>query len=226
MPDEKDLSNRQDPIKSTRIDTADLKNGTEKTRVSGGALKNLLSGRSSSSTLDEDIHVLCDCSGSMSGVRIHQLKSCVEMFMLNRPDLNFIGFADRVFQVEASSQITCQGGTSIWAALSHSYSKMVKRIILLTDGQPTDKYEKEILSLVQESYTNIPIDTVGIGGSKGAFGFNREFLIRLSEITGGKFCEIADVDLDQLLPMMEQLLKLEHKPKPPSGDSGGGVIAL
>lgn len=66
------------------------------------------------------------------------------------------------------------------------------RFILLSDGVPTDSSPMSILALATDN-NSIPIDTVGIGAGRVFSAYNREFLVKLSEITGGQFCEANSV---------------------------------
>jgi len=66
------------------------------------------------------------------------------------------------------------------------------RIILISDGEPTDASKEMILELSKIN-SSIPIDTVGIGDNKMLYGYDPVFLRELSRITGGIFCEAHSI---------------------------------
>jgi len=88
-----------------------------------------------------------------------------------------------------------EGNTDLVAGLQLSWewirhNTKQARIIVLTDGEPTDAPKNAILEMVSQ-HSNIPIDTIGIG--KGGFGYDPIFLAELSRITGGIFAEAGSV---------------------------------
>ncbi len=88
----------------------------------------------------------------------------------------------------------CMGSTPILGALrlAWGYSKESPcRIVLLSDGVPTDASPNEILEETSK-HANIPIDTIGLG-SRTHPDYDPEFLKVLSEITGGRFYEAGTV---------------------------------
>ena len=66
------------------------------------------------------------------------------------------------------------------------------RFIMLTDGQANDMPKEQILEKARDN-AGIPIDCVGIG--HGTFDYDKEFLEKLSSITGGVFYEVDTVKL-------------------------------
>jgi len=69
------------------------------------------------------------------------------------------------------------------------------RFVLLSDGCANDRQPFEILSDVKFNHTDIPIDTVGIGTDTGYASYDRDFLMKLSELTGGKFYEVKNAKM-------------------------------
>ena len=99
-----------------------------------------------------------------------------------------------------------QGNTPMWKALSMAYDWIERRakrarIIVITDGQPTDASPGEIL---EKANRGIPVDSifVGTGDEASAPLFFREelavigerFLKKLSELTGGCFSRVTEVE--------------------------------
>ena len=90
------------------------------------------------------------------------------------------------------------GGTAMLGGLKMAWEWIHKnnkgaRIILISDGEPTDAGKQAILETVSIN-NNIPIDTVGIGDAKTMYsGYDLQFLRELSRITGGIFCEAHSV---------------------------------
>ena len=103
--------------------------------------------------------------------------------------------------------------TPILAALEKAWSfvscnKVQSRIILLSDGCPTDCTDDTLLVTVGD-HKNIPIDTIGIGNSRGSY--NESLLRSLSNITGGVFCKADSIKLlestiEKLSPAKRKLI--------------------
>lgn len=218
MTEKKDII--QNPDGSVRINSSALKTK----RFNTATMKSFVQKAQRSS---KSIYILCDCSDSMSGTRIQQLRDVVKQ-LIGRPGLSFIRFSNKVERVENPAQVTTFGGTRMWSALDFAYTERADRILLMTDGEPTDKDKQQILDIVQASHPTIPIDTIGIhGGRSASWGYDPEFLRKLSEITGGTFREVEDARIDELLQTTEEILQIEHKKSgtlPPG--SGGGAIQL
>jgi len=115
-------------------------------------------------------------------------------------------------QLLTTLQPMCEGGTSmlkalrtVWQYLGINANKA--RIILLTDGFPTDSSTEGILDASRD-HKSIPIDTVGIGGMAGG-AYDEKFLIALSELTGGIFSKGHSVN--ELAKVMLELAP-ENRP--------------
>lgn len=184
--------------------------------------------------LDKVLLVLLDCSGSMSESMMVGSKMSVAWKVLNNDLMpNMAGWAygiltfsgyDSSWSVYPTVQTTALvkmiepytgGGTSLFSALNKSWLWLRQfakeaRIILLTDGCPTDMTESEILNHAQEHNT-VPIDTVGIG--VGGYSYNPEFLKRLSEITGGLFTEASTAKI-----LATKILELAPTNRPMLGE--------
>lgn len=100
------------------------------------------------------------------------------------------------------------------AAWTHIESKSEQaRIILITDGCPTDSEPVEILRDVQK-HSNIPIDCVGIGQPDYS-NYDPGFLQLVSSTTNGMFVEAHDAK--KLLRVIKELSPAE---RPMLGSAG------
>lgn len=82
------------------------------------------------------------------------------------------------------------------------------RFILLTDGMPNDATTQDI---IDESGTDIPIDTIGIGKGLDDYSYDPDFLRELSRKTGGIFVEVSSTKMltdtiEKLSPAKRPLL--------------------
>lgn len=96
------------------------------------------------------------------------------------------------------------GATSLGLGLRTAWSYIKEnavgsRIILLTDGEPTDMPKSQIV-VMAENNCSIPIDTVAIGEGTN---YDPAFLRQLSKVTGGIFCEATTVN--KLLDIITKL---------------------
>lgn len=162
------------------------------------------------------IMILADISGSMGGEKMDSLKKSLTQVW--RPGLSCIAFESELWELDSQDDIhtlSNTGSTHMATALEETWSRNVKHILLLTDGQPTDADESEILELAK-SHAGVPIDTVGIGTRDG-YGYNPNFLRELSRITGGKYNACNE---PMSLPnVVEDLLFLAEK----AGQEGGAI---
>lgn len=88
------------------------------------------------------------------------------------------------------------GSTSLGQALIMTWdyisnNAVSSRIILLTDGEPTDMTKPNILEMTKGN-SSIPIDTVAIGQGEN---YDPVFLRELSRITGGIFSEAGSAEV-------------------------------
>mgnify|MGYP001187607784 CR=1 FL=1 len=211
MTDKKDIT--KSPENNVRISSSIIKGQRLDSSTVKFFNKNL-----SYNSQGNNIYVLCDTSRSMRGNRIARLKETVEK-LFNRPNLSFVEFGvDPIRRIESAKNITTQANTLMWAGLNFCYKNLANRIVLLTDGCPTDARAEQILERVSTSFTHIPIDTIGIGGDEKSWGYDADFLRTLAQITGGTFCEVKDFELNKLLATTEKLLQIGYTNK--------GVITL
>jgi len=193
-------------------------------RKTGDILKH--GGARGQDKLDEVLLVLVDTSFSMTesmGMTSKMLAAWNALQKHIAPNMmgwaygviTFQGFGEvdwKVYPCKDTNALTTtmhpipMGGTPIGAALKFAWDWLRSnakqaRIILISDGCPTDMEDDEILGMALER-KSIPIDTVGVG-ARGNVEYNPEFLRRLSELTGGVFCEVSTVRtlLDTILQL-------------------------
>ena len=91
------------------------------------------------------------------------------------------------------------------------------RIILITDGEPTDLSPTEILNQVDQG---IPVDSIFVASQYEPLFGGRRFLEELSALTGGVFAEVSDVS-----SLASSIKALSPAERPvlgaPKGGSGG-----
>lgn len=172
----------------------------------------------------EDI-LLYDQSGSMGGEKMDMGKEAVLHLMSRRPSLRCFLFGSSVNEVtiEDVEYAQAQGSTHMYEALCKAWEAHPDKIVLATDGEPTDASKSEIIREAAE-HEGIPICTLGIGTGDG--DFDEEFLQELARVTGGTYDRVG-ANLDSLLQLelkIESLL--EYKPRGKSPAPGGGVIEL
>ncbi len=203
-----------------------LKKGSSTLEV----LERLKSKEISQNVTDKLLIVLLDCSDSMRDNMgsSSKIKTAWKVFQTNlAPNLSnwkygILTFSNLVkwyiFTGSTPDTITKwnmpePGGlTSLGEALIVAWKHIADhyagaRIILLTDGEPTDMPKSSILNMAT-LHSTIPIDTVAVGKD---IDYDPVFLKKLSEITGGVFCEansannLADI-ITRLSPVQRPLL--------------------
>lgn len=106
------------------------------------------------------------------------------------------------------------GGTPILDSLVTAWERTKRakraRIILMSDGLPTDASPETILEAVHQN-SSIVIDTVGVGTALLS-GYDPQFLQRIAEITNGCFVEAKSMTaltnrLKELSPVMRPMLE-------------------
>jgi len=166
--------------------------------------------------VDKVILILLDSSGSMSGMVETVPKNTVAWKALQQeltPNLSgwnhgLISFGRSVgFLIppttDTSALVSCDkphasGGTPMLRALTIAWDWIgahanQARLVLLSDGCPTDASTESILSFAKD-HASIPIDTVGIG-SVDSYSYDEAFLKELSRITGGMFCRAHSIKM-------------------------------
>ena len=165
---------------------------------------------------DKVLIVLLDCSGSMFDIynsgktKLDAVWNALQNELSPRMagwGYGIILFSDtaewavqptvNINKLKIMTQPRIRGGTSIKLGLASCWDwikqyKANSRIILMSDGVPTDAPPDLILALAEQNKT-IPIDTVGVGNHTVPGSYDPLFLQTLSRITGGIYCEIATV---------------------------------
>jgi hypothetical protein len=111
------------------------------------------------------------------------------------PLTRIVGFSGRgvdSFSRDTLYKMLASGGTPLLKALQFAHQQSPKRVILISDGQPTDASVIDIVKWVV-NFVSFPIDTVATDDA------DDDFLRCLSEHTGGEFKRI-----DDLSGMLEQ----------------------
>lgn len=167
------------------------------------------------------IALALDCSGSMSGSKMTNLKQAVNNFVdkCNAADtaigIQTFGLDDeQTYPLTTSYMLVkitidtleAKGNTPLYKALTRIYEDMgITRAVLVSDGCPTDSFGEGIVEQYKQSY--IPIDCVHIGDSGGG----EDVLKRIAEMTGGIYIKFTNVQalsngLSYLTPNKRALL--------------------
>lgn len=160
--------------------------------------------------------LLVDTSGSMRGEKLDATKEALTGFVDS--DGRVFEFNTGVYEVpnlQYLMETYARGSTYMYEALHVAYITGADKIIMITDGQPTDASKDSILRLAEEK--KVPIHCVALPGS-----VDREFLEELCRVSGGgSFQEVHNMKFlsNTLAGMIEY--KEEKKDK-----KDEGVIAL
>lgn len=90
-----------------------------------------------------------------------------------------------------------QGGTPLLPALHQAWDWLKRRalrgrIIVISDGMPNQGGgPDEVLN--EAPNHGVPIDCIGVGKGESFFSYDPTFLRRLTELTGGCFTEVSEV---------------------------------
>lgn len=206
----------------------------------GQTTKDLLQGLREQEKVDKALLVLLDTSGSMNDAlemdrkidaawQVFRSQLMPNMAMWNH---GIVGFNNEAYWISYPMQTTqlatqapyATGSTSMGQALHFAWiwikgHAKEARIVLLSDGMPTDISKANILDMAREN-SGIPIDTVGIGD--GTFTYDPIFLQELSRITGGMFQGVSSVaqlidTVKKLSPQERPLLGTVHKKEASNG---------
>ena len=160
-----------------------------------------------------NICLAIDCSGSMQGEKIARAKESAIILARSLSPNDLISIVTFEYKVKvllaptpASEQdkienvissITVGSATSLYGglqkandlALKNSKSGRITRIVLMTDGIPTDKenpkdYEKLCKEIRKDGIT---VNPIGIGDD-----YNDELLLRISDSGGGEWMHVTD----------------------------------
>jgi len=112
---------------------------------------------------------------------------------------------------EDVAALRCGGGTPMYRALKKAFdildqsARGLGRIVLLSDGEPTDGGKDTILHYVKNicEETGFVVDTVGIGDANTGYTYDKTFMEMLAKNGGGEFyeCDEADALAARLLEM-------------------------
>ena len=204
-------------------ETLDKLNGLKQVK----STNDLLQGLKQQERLDKALIVMLDLSSSMSDRMDMTTKIDIAWRVFHNqlmPNMagwayGILGFSDIERWLASPSRSTqlsnqvpyANGSTSMGRALEFAW-RWIKdnvsqcRIVLLSDGMPTDMSTETILNLARDN-ASIPIDTVGIGS--GDWGYDPEFLRMLSEITGGVFSQAGSV-----AQLVDTVMRLSPEARP------------
>jgi Ca-activated chloride channel family protein len=104
---------------------------------------------------------------------------------------------------KAVDRLHVMGGTNLWAGIEDSLKhvqaldlppKFLKRVIMFTDGQPTEGVtnQDQILSLMGQNRGSVTVSSFGYGG--GAYGCDQEFLTKLAGEGQGNYAYVQHPD--------------------------------
>lgn len=206
-----------DNDKSNKL-TVPVKLGTSNAPAFG--LKSKLSeARAQGTTLDntanakEKIIIVADDSGSMDGEPMQQQKKAIEAFLgvcnpldtavgiipMNRERINLTMIHPLLLSKVASWPLHGGDGTPMFKSLENALSQQPTRVVLISDGQPSDgsakrssdfNYEKSSEDfanpiLVKYKAAKIKVDTVFVGVQTD---YNGQAEMRaIAELTGGMY---------------------------------------
>jgi len=160
-----------------------------------------------------NICLAIDCSGSMQGEKIEQAKESAIILARSLSPNDLISIVTFEYKVRvllaptpASEQdkienvirsITVGSATSLYGGLKKAYELALKnsqagritRVVLITDGNPTDKenpkdYEKLCTEIRKDGIT---VNPIGIGND-----YNDALLLRVSDSGGGEWMHVTD----------------------------------
>lgn len=145
--------------------------------------------------------VICgDISGSMSGAKMNGLKDAYHKVWA--PGVIGIVFGSQVYEIEQSNiaELTTMGATAMMAGLQECWSRNPEQIILISDGEPTDAQEGDIIEVARGK--GVRIDTIGISDG-GGYGYSPEFLRALADATGGTFTDCGQpIELGEIVEFL------------------------
>lgn len=178
-----------------------------------------------------NVSLAVDCSGSMSGTKLAKAKeSALTLSQQLSPNdiISVVSFEShakvRLKATKASDYAAVQGaiekielggGTNMHSGLEHSYKEALKnsgsaetvsRVLLLTDGQPTEgkTNDNDLVKLAQKIRDDgITITTLGIGSD-----YNDSLLTKIAQTGGGLWYHIRDLSKDLGEIFKEQITQM------------------
>lgn len=164
---------------------------------------------------------LIDLSGSMKGAKLDYAKKSLHKLVDQLQPGDFtglIGFESRAHILvqpqpvtpalkdemrKAINALRDQGGTNLWMGIEEAVKrvqaldlppKFLKRVIMFTDGQPTEGVTDtaKILRMTGSTRGSVTISSFGYGG--GAYGCDQNFLTQLANEGQGNYAYVQDPD--------------------------------
>lgn len=168
--------------------------------------------------------ILADISGSMRGNKITGLRKALHDIWSH--GIECIAFEAELWEVTQNdiSNLQPLGGTHMLEALREGWNKKTPHIILITDGQPTDAEDDDILREVYR-HREVVIDTIGLG-DYGTHDYNPDLLRQIAETTGGRFIDVGEpIKLTNTLQFLLEYRQTSLS-QGGSGSSTSGAIQL
>lgn len=132
--------------------------------------------------------VLADASGSMDehlpngNTRFSELRAALGSALSGRKDYKLVCFGSEFEAVPNARSLRWEGGGTMLAkALEAMASVHVERILIATDGEPTDYPTEKCLTVLDELYPWVRVDVLYIGAERG----QGEILMRKVARNGG-----------------------------------------
>lgn len=153
--------------------------------------------------------ILTDWSSSMAGIKETELKKAIKQVISKYPAIELIRFDSIVESIKPSDvdKMFVDGSTVMGKALIVAWDMETEKIILITDGQPTDMSKEKVLEKAKE-YSYVPIHIIGIGEpGEGKEDLDEMFLRRLAGITGGSYTRLEIKEIQLLDQKVQYLLE-------------------
>lgn len=139
-------------------------------------------------TQDKPFLVLADASGSMDEhlpngrTRFAELKAALGNALSTREDYKLAAFSDSYLIARNPQSLAFEGGGTMLAKVLEALaSPYVERILIATDGEPTDSPPERCLEVLDKLYQWVRVDVLFIG-TEGRSG---EILMRKVARNGG-----------------------------------------
>lgn len=139
-------------------------------------------------TQEKPFLVLADSSGSMlehlpnGNTRWKELVAALGNVLSTRSDHRLVSFSHECFEAERPARLHFSGGdTRLASALEAMASPYVERILIATDGEPTDSPPERCLEVLDSLYPWVRVDVLYVGPQGGG----GEILMRRAARNGG-----------------------------------------
>jgi Mg-chelatase subunit ChlD len=157
-------------------------------------------------TVPNRVVLILDCSGSMAGSPINDLKTAVQSFITycdpSNTSLGLEAFEatkphdqqpltlEYVLIQSAVLGLQAHGGTPMAEAMENVLlTQPASRCVLVSDGAPDSEPDAYTIAS-QYREARIPVDCVHIGHSSGG----EDCLKKIAEMTGGKYIKFSDIN--------------------------------